>query len=351
MTIPYLKELINNVFSNRDFEFRNILLTRCDDYNRPHRYYHNIRHITDIISNKLETSKTKALKSLQIWILAAIYHDVSYSPLSNLNESASIELFKRDMSNDRLPDSYFTKIIKMIAATDITKRLRDEEDEEIINFVDADIRAFLSRPVAQVERQIMKEFQFLNYARYKTGRLNVLRLLKSNYGRVFEHNIQFVESYRPSVAIYAGSFNPFHIGHLNIVEKAENIFDKVVIAKGCNLSKIGKIPDATHLIHPYELKCMPYHECVEFYCTLVELIKHYEKDCDVTLVRGLRNSFDFQHELNLVNTMRDYLPSLKVVYIPCDAGLAHISSTMIKELTAFNQDVSQYSVKKFDYLP
>lgn len=351
MTTRYLTELINNVFSARDYDFRQMLLKRCDEYDRPHRFYHNTQHLTDLILKKLETSKSKALKCIQIWILAAIYHDLSYSPLTGLNERNSIEIFKQDMSDDKLPDDYFSKVIQMISATEISKQLRDEGDEEIINFVDADIRSFLSRPVAQVEKQILKEFQFLNYALYKKGRLNALCSLKVRYGRLFEHNIQFIESYRPSIAIYAGSFNPFHVGHLNIVEKAEAIFDKVVIAKGCNLSKMSKLPDTKHLIHPHELKCMPYHECVEFYCTLVDLIKHYEQDCDVTLVRGLRNSFDFQHELNLVNTMRDYWPIMKVVYIPCDAGMAHISSTMIKELTAFNQDVGQYSVKKFDYLP
>ena len=53
--------------------------------------------------------------------------------------------------------------------------------------------------------------------------------------------IDILETWRPKIGLYAGSFNPFHKGHLNIIMKAEEIFDKVIIARGINPTKKNEI--------------------------------------------------------------------------------------------------------------
>ena len=87
------------------------------------------------------------------------------------------------------------------------------------------------------EFQIFREFQYLNMVEYRRGRSKFF----SRFSRRFPDcrvNMQFLIEYlerrRTRVGVYAGTFNPFHIGHLSILEKAELMFDKVIVAVGIN---------------------------------------------------------------------------------------------------------------------
>jgi len=146
-----------------------------------------------------------------------------------------------------------------------------------------------------------------------------------------------------TLAIYAGSFNPFHIGHLNIVEKAEEIFGKgnVLIAIGVNPSKtnigdLGAISRAEELSKTLNRK-------VETYFTLLhEFIVEKEKEgYNVVLVRGLRNGDDLSYENNQLSFIKDFKPDLKSIFIMCDKNFEHISSSAIRTLESFKNGSSE----------
>ena len=117
-----------------------------------------------------------------------------------------------------------------------------------------------------------------------------------------------------TLAIYAGSFNPFHIGHLNIVEKAEKVFGEgnVLIAMGVNPEK-AKSEDL--LSRSVEIANKT-GRTVEVYTTFLhELVEKKEAEgYKVVLVRGLRNGDDLVYEDNQLKFINDFKKNIDVVF-------------------------------------
>lgn len=150
-----------------------------------------------------------------------------------------------------------------------------------------------------------------------------------------------------TIALYCGSFNPFHVGHLNILHKARNIFgiENVVLAVGVNPSKaktldqeeFNKRLDILKKINPK----------VDSYTGLItEFVEKYESlGYNVVLIRGLRNGFDLNAENNLLAYIKGFKSDIKVVYIPCDKEFEHISSSDIRMMeSAYPGSMSKYIV-------
>jgi len=138
------------------------------------------------------------------------------------------------------------------------------------------------------------------------------------------------------IAIYPGSFNPFTIGHLNILEKAEAIFGKenVVILVGRNPQKSN--PQESQYISVKTIKDnLPSKNIEQFQGFLTDYIWEKEKEgFDVTVIRGLRNGDDLDYEVNQLRFMEDMKPDIKVVFITCDKQFEHVSSSAYRMLEA-----------------
>jgi len=140
-----------------------------------------------------------------------------------------------------------------------------------------------------------------------------------------------------TLAIYAGSFNPFHIGHLNIVHKMEKIFGhgNIMIAIGVNPSKAPM--DQSELLQRSSKLSKGLDVPVEVYTTFLhELIEKKESEgYNVILVRGLRNGDDLDYEDNQLKFIKDFKKDVNVVFIRCDEEFEHISSSAIRQLESF----------------
>lgn len=136
-----------------------------------------------------------------------------------------------------------------------------------------------------------------------------------------------------TIAIYPGSFNPFHIGHLNIVEKAERIFGKgnVIIAIGINPEKAS-----SDLSRSYEISTKTGRPVEIYKSFLHEFIEAKESEgYNVVLVRGLRNGDDLAYEDNQLKFIKDFKKDINVVFFRCDEEYSHISSSAIRNLQSF----------------
>lgn len=140
-----------------------------------------------------------------------------------------------------------------------------------------------------------------------------------------------------TLAIYAGSFSPFHIGHLNIVDKMEKIFGygNIMIAIGVNPSKSPT--DQSELLVRSMRLSEKMDVPVEVYTTFLhELIEKKESEgYHVILVRGLRNGDDLNYEDNQLKFIKDFKKDINVVFLRCDEEFEHISSSAIRALELF----------------
>jgi len=142
-----------------------------------------------------------------------------------------------------------------------------------------------------------------------------------------------------TLAVYAGSFSPFHIGHLNIVDKMEKIFGygNIMIAIGVNPSKMANPSDLSDLNQRAKELSQKLDIPVEVYTSFLhELINQKEKEgYKVILVRGLRNGDDLDYEDNQLKFIQDFKSDINVVFIRCDDQFEHISSSSIRQLESF----------------
>jgi len=353
-------------------------------YNEPHRHYHNTSHLLELLE-AIQGCGCDAKMKLSL-SLVAIFHDAVYDPRKKDNEEKSAELAEVFLSKIGLSKETQANIVQAILDTKNHHLAKTELSKQ---FCRMDLNSLLHGDFARLmsdEKKIFKEFQYVDVKTYKENREKFLLSFIENWtdpltvSRDWQkkmHNyIDYVKAYVPKIAIYAGSFNPFHVGHLDVLEKAEKVFDKVIVAAGINSQKvkkqegqsyearIGKItgemntkdflfmqdPDAFISRCQSLYKTLPVHEVIYFTTLLSEVVKYYRTMGEITVIRGLRNGFDLQAESNLVAVLKDIDPGCNVIYIPCSNDLSHVSSSVMRELIAFDATDKHYCVTKFDYL-
>lgn len=176
--------------------------------------------------------------------------------------------------------------------------------------------------IIQQEKLQFNLFQYLNYKEYKQNRLTFLdKQLNSDL------NKEFLNQFSPKIGLFPGSFNPFHKGHYNVLQKAEQLFDKVIIAFGKNPDKKNK-----NFNVPSTIK----NRQVEYFDELLtDLIKSLNQD--LVIIRGLRNTKDFLYEQKQYRYNQDLMPNIKVINVFCDKEFEHISSSGIRTLEKYNK--------------
>ena len=148
------------------------------------------------------------------------------------------------------------------------------------------------------------------------------------------------------IALFAGSFDPFTRGHEAVVEEALRLFDKVVIGVGDNVSKKGllAVEERCRLIE--DLYRDEERVSVARYSTLTG---DFAREVGATvLVRGVRNSVDFEFERTIETTNRQLFPELTTVLLVTPVEYMHISSSTVRELLAFGRSVDEFLPEKID---
>jgi len=140
-------------------------------------------------------------------------------------------------------------------------------------------------------------------------------------------------------AIYPGSFYPWHEGHTDILEKAFKIFDEITICRMVNPDKdLGndKTIDCTDLFDKLVLNG-PFDtglQIVGHSGLLIDAVNEYHAHA---VIRGLRNSTDFEYEKNLQYNYEDLGLVVPVIYLISDRKLVHVSSSAKRALKKYNK--------------
>ena len=145
-----------------------------------------------------------------------------------------------------------------------------------------------------------------------------------------------------NIAIYPGTFDPITRGHMDLIERASRLFDKVIVAVASNLVKMptfstkNRVELIQQSIQNADLSNVVVHG---FDCLLVEFSR--KMDAKIIL-RGLRAVSDFEYEFQLASMNRHIAPELETVFLTPAEQFSFISSGLVKEVAALGGDVSQF---------
>lgn len=144
-------------------------------------------------------------------------------------------------------------------------------------------------------------------------------------------------------AIYPGSFNPFTIGHLDILRRSLPLFDHITVVIGINPDKCRIAPDAD------QLACRINRALGTDNAVSVEQWRGLTVDIAHRLganwiIRGARTAADFDYERTLADVNRTLAPDIETIIIPARPEMACISSSMVRELSSHCRDTGHLVV-------
>ena len=131
-------------------------------------------------------------------------------------------------------------------------------------------------------------------------------------------------------AVYPGTFDPITLGHLNVIERASRLFDRLVVGVGINAEKrpMFTAEERVHLIE----EATAHLENIEVR-TFSGLAVEFVQSCDSNvMVRGVRPITDIPAELTMMMANRRLAPQIETLFMIADGELAHVSSSLIKEI-------------------
>lgn len=147
------------------------------------------------------------------------------------------------------------------------------------------------------------------------------------------------------IALFPGSFDPFTNGHLDVVRRGADLFDHIIVAIGNNSSKQRYLPVEQMIGLIQEVFRDEPRVSVEAYKGLTADFAR-ERNARF-LLRGLRNTTDFEYENTIAQANRHVNPALETVFLITSPPLAAISSTIIREIHRFGGNVDDFVPFKF----
>ena len=141
------------------------------------------------------------------------------------------------------------------------------------------------------------------------------------------------------IAIYPGSFDPITNGHIDIINRASKLYDKLIIAVASNnskkslLSKKQRVDILEKSISNNKIKIDSFEGL---------LVDYANKKNVYTIIRGLRTLSDFEYEFRMAIMNRNLNSSIETIFLMTDEKYSHISSSSIKEIYHLNGDIGPF---------
>ena len=140
--------------------------------------------------------------------------------------------------------------------------------------------------------------------------------------------------------VYPGTFDPITNGHIDLIERASKLFDRLIVGIASNQKKSPLFDiDERIALATESLQHLPNVEIKGFDYLLVNFVK----DCGgVAVMRGLRAVSDFEYEFQLANMNRALSPEIESIFLTPAEKFSYISSSLVREISSLDGDVTKF---------
>ena len=151
-----------------------------------------------------------------------------------------------------------------------------------------------------------------------------------------------------NTAIYPGTFDPITFGHIDVIKKSLNIFDRVVVATTDNVNKHYhfSINERLDIIHNSLFKDLKLNKkkikIISFDNLTIDLCKKYKAN---TIIRGLRAVSDFEYEFQLAGMNKKLNSKIETMFLMSDVENQIISSKFVKEIASLGGNINRFVTK------
>ena len=140
--------------------------------------------------------------------------------------------------------------------------------------------------------------------------------------------------------VYPGTFDPITNGHIDLVERAAKLFERVIVAVATSEKKAPLFDLETRVTLAHTtLRHVPAAEVVPFHGLLIDFVTEQNSHC---VLRGLRAVADFEYEFQLANMNRQLDPQFESVFLTPSEQFSFISSTLVREIARLKGDVTKF---------
>jgi pantetheine-phosphate adenylyltransferase len=150
------------------------------------------------------------------------------------------------------------------------------------------------------------------------------------------------------VAIYPGTFDPITYGHIDVIKKALNLFDKIIVGVSnvSNKNYLFSSDERIDIVNKALFKDLNVNKkkvkVVSFSSLTTDLCKKYKSN---TILRGLRAVSDFEYEFQLAGMNRKLNTNIETIFLMSDVENQIISSRFVKEIVKLNGDIRKFTTK------
>ncbi len=146
------------------------------------------------------------------------------------------------------------------------------------------------------------------------------------------------------IAIYPGSFDPITSGHLNIIRRAANIFDRLIVCVMVNSTKSPLFSQEERVQMIRDVTCDIPNVEVDSSCDLLAEYAKQKGSC--VIVKGLRAGSDFENEFSMAIINHKINPGLDTMFLTAEHQYMYLSSSTVKELAGYDVDLSEFLPEK-----
>jgi pantetheine-phosphate adenylyltransferase len=148
-----------------------------------------------------------------------------------------------------------------------------------------------------------------------------------------------------AVGFYPGSFDPVTNGHLDVIERACKLVDHLVVAVGTHHSKAPLFSHDDRMLllratlEPIARRTGTSIEITEFSGLMVQAARQSGAKL---IIRGLRDTTDYNYEMQMVGMNAQMAPDLQTVFVPSSPHVRHISATLVRQIAEMGGDISAF---------